>query len=150
MKNNRWIPFLLFTMIILAAACQPASDAQADKWAAQNITSYQIQVTEISLWNIQTHTVTVKDGVITEEFATCQPSLLSFDGTCQIEPYEAENFTVPGLFALAQRFMEQDNGEWTTITYNETYYFPADIAYNNPDIYDEEVSWRVDSFEPLP
>lgn len=150
MKKHLWIPFFLFSMTILAAACQPASDAQADKWAAQNITSYQIQVTEISLWNIQTHTVTVKDGVITEEFATCQPSLLSFDGTCQIEPYEAENFTVPGLFALAQRFMEQDNGEWTTITYNETYYFPTDISYNNPDIYDEEVSWRVDLFEPLP
>lgn len=49
---------------------------------------------------------------------------------------------------MAQSFMEQENGEWTTINYHETYHFPIQISYNNPEIYDEEVSWRVDWFEP--
>jgi hypothetical protein len=119
------------------------------KWQAQNVTRYRIQVMLVqSIWHAQSHTITVRDGKVTDQQASCVPAPFE-SGKCTVREYKAEDFTVPGLFATARAESKSDDGKWTTIVFDPTYGYPVRISYDHPDVVDEDHGWSVQSFEVL-
>lgn len=142
-------------MIFLsAAACsyvglERSISANERKWGSQGITSYEIDVMRVSIWHLQNHHLVVRDGEIVEATATCQPAPLEF-GKCEVDDFQAEDFTVEGLFRIARSQASIAGGQWTEIEFDEQYGFPTRIAYDSENAVDEEVAWRVMGFEILP
>ena len=143
--------FALFTFLLLTACTASASPLENSErlWQNQNIQSYRIEVLVVnSIWHAQTHTITVQHDEVMEADAACIPAPFE-NGVCQANPFVAEDFTVPGLFAKARAVSEELDPSHITIEFDPTYHFPASISFDDPDIIDEDWSWRVTSFEVL-
>jgi hypothetical protein len=149
-KTNRRFCWLALAIVaLLAANCRPGDDLAAgrERWSEAGIGSYTIEVRVISgPWHLQDHAITVRDGEVADATAACTPSLFE-NGQCEVEPFDAANFTVPGLFAQATQ-MAQEYGAATNITLDPDYGYPAAIAYDDPDILDEQLTWQVTAFTP--
>lgn len=149
MRSLKLFPYLL--LLIFLSACTPTSqlDEAERQWQAQQIASYKIEVLEInSIWHAQYQSLTVENGVITEQTARCTPA--PFEGqTCEVQPFDPEAFTVPGLFAKARAVTATADADSFTIRYDDTYFYPMQISFNDPEIVDEDWSWAVTSFEVL-
>lgn len=150
MKRNR-LPsgLLLLLACLLLSACRTgaASELEAgeQRWQEQGIDDYRIEVLVVrSIWHAQSHRITVEDGVVTGQTAHCIQAPAEFEA-CEVEPFAAEDFTVPGLFAKARA----SDQEGVKIAYDLTYGFPDSIRFDNPEILDEDWSWGVMGFEPL-
>ncbi len=131
------------------AARTPRPDPHEQTWSAQGIDSYAIEVLVVnSIWHAQSHQITVRDGKVESSEATCFPAPYEA-GQCQVKDFDPETYTVAGLFAKAQSQAQSEWGQWTTVTYDPTYGYPSQIAYNHPDMHDEDWSWRVEAFEVL-
>ncbi len=148
---------LLFALAGLLAACDAASSASAtptldqreQAWLEQKITSYRIEVLVVrSVWHAQSHQITVRDGQIETATATCIPAPAEA-GQCDVEDFDADDYTVAGLFRQAQTQSQSEYAPWVVITYDSRYGFPGHISYNHPDLLDEDWSWRVTAFEAL-
>ncbi|GAB4579403.1 MAG: hypothetical protein Fur0022_21410 [Anaerolineales bacterium] len=147
-KNNAiWLILLPFILTACTSA-SPLEEAER-KWQAQGIGSYQIEVLVVrSIWHAQYQQLTVENGMITFQTARCVPA--PFEGqTCEVEPFTAEDYTVPGLFAKASAESEKEDTTSLNITYEPTYGYPAKIVFDDPEIFDEDWSWAVTSFEVL-
>lgn len=148
MRFLKFVCLYLFFFSLLSA-CTPASqlDKAERQWQDQQITSYKIEVFEIrSIWHAQYQTITVENGVITDQSARCVPA--PFEGqTCEVQPFNPEDFTVPGLFAKAHAVSETGAPDFVTIRYDDNYFYPMQISFNDPEIVDEDWSWAVTSFE---
>ena len=123
-------------------------DEAEEKWQEQDIESYRIEVLSASIWHAQSHQITVRNGKVVEESASCIPAPTE-SGKCEVEPFNAEDYTVPGLFSLARSQAQIEQGQWTRITFDPTYGFPRQISFDNPKAVDEESTWRVKTFEVL-
>jgi hypothetical protein len=124
-------------------------DRKLTEWINLAITDYRIEVRRIdSIWHMQTYVITVIDGQVAAHSAECIVAPFEYR-SCEVRAYDAADYAVEGLFATA-RDMISRYGEYVTITFDETYHFPSHISYNDPQIYDEDTSWIVVSFEPLP
>jgi hypothetical protein len=122
-------------------------DQQEQKWLEQDIDSYRIVVSHVrSIWHAQTHETLVSEGKVVEQSATCTPAPAE-SGECHVESFDPEEYAVAGLFALAHSLAEGDAGDWTEIEFDPTYGFPVRIAYDDPDMVDEDSYWGVRSFE---
>jgi hypothetical protein len=122
-------------------------DQQEQKWLEKDIDSYRIVVSHVSsIWHAQTHEIVVSKGKVVEQSATCVPAPAE-SGECEVESFDPEDYTVAGLFALAHSLAEGDAGDWTEIEFDPTYGFPARIAYDHPEMVDEDSYWGVRSFE---
>ncbi len=122
-------------------------DQQEHKWLEKDIDSYRIVVSCVcSTWHAQTQEILVSEGKVVEQSATCAPAPAE-SGECEVESFDPEEYTVAGLFALAHSLAESDAGNWTEIEYDPTYGFPVRIAYDDPDMMDEDSYWGVRSFE---
>ena len=135
--------------LLLLSACGSAAASELEeaerRWQEQGIDDYQIEVLVVrSIWHAQSHVITVEDGVVTEQTAHCIQAPAEFE-ECEVEPFAAEDFTVPGLFAKARA----SNQEGVKITYEPTYGYPDSISFNDPNIVDEDWSWGVKRFEIL-
>lgn len=118
------------------------------RWQAQHITGYRIQVQQMSsIWHLQRYTITVQNGDVVDQSATCIPAPME-GRECKIRPFAAEDYTVPGLFERA-RSMAQSTTGGVTITFDPTYGFPSSIDSAPPNVVDGDQSWRVISFEVL-
>ena len=127
----------------------PLEQAES-RWKQQGIASYRIEVSAFrSIHHAQFYHITVQDGVVVDQSASCTPAPLEF-GKCKVEPFEAEAYTVPGLFAKASSLLEGDYKTWGKVSFDPTYGFPSQISYNHPNAVDEDWSWSVTSFEVLP
>ena len=161
MRSFRYQPdrmtFILFTLAGLIAACnavQTASpttvvDQMEQTWREHNIASYRIEVLVIrSVWHAQSYQITIRNNRVENATASCVPAPTE-GGKCQVEAFNAEDYTVPALFAEAHAQTQSQQAAWTKITYDQTYGFPEQISYDNPDMIDEDWMWRVTAFEVL-
>jgi hypothetical protein len=154
MKANVILALLTLTVSL---ACTLASrvaatrslDQREQAWLEQNISNYRIEVLVVrSVWHAQSHRLTVRNGQVQEATADCIPAPTEA-GTCEVEEFDPEEYTVAGLFRRAQAQMQSEYAQWVTIAYDPSYGFPQQISYNHPDIIDEDWSWRVTDFEAL-
>lgn len=152
-QKRVWL-WVIVLAILAVSGCRGRSalETAEQKWQAQGINSYEIEVRDLTLWHLQNIRITVEEGVIVAQSATCEPSLLNFSssGECVVQPFEAEQYTVPGLFELARRYNEGELREHSNITFDETYGFPTMISYTNSELLDADHSWTVISFQALP
>ncbi len=151
------LPLALFALVGLLAACEVAPEASVTPsveqreqvWLEQNITAYRIEVLVIrSVWHAQSHQITIQNGQVESATASCVPAPTEA-GKCEVEDFDAEDYTVAGLFRKAHAQAQSQYAAWATITYDPTYGFPQQISYNHPEMIDEDWSWRVTAFEVL-
>jgi hypothetical protein len=122
---------------------------QEQKWLEKHIDSYRIVVSHVSsVWHAQTQEITVRAGKVVDQSASCIPAPTE-NGKCEVQPFDAEEYTVPGLFELARSLALFDDGQWTEIEFDPTYGYPASMRYDHPEIVDEDSYWGVRSFEVL-
>ncbi len=132
---------------------------QRARWQALGITDYDIVVRGEYAFSITTrYTIIVRGGQVQPQESSCrtpqQPS-----NQCQTGVGNANQYTVPGLFDMAEQFIDgtrsrqtglgtksspRPNG--TTIFYDPTYGFPSNITQDLPDVYDDQVTISVVSF----
>jgi hypothetical protein len=118
-------------------------------WREQNIAAYRIEVMVVrSVWHAQSHQITIRNNRVESATASCIPAPTEA-GKCQVEAFNAEDYTVPGLFLEARAQTQSQYAAWTKITYDPTYGFPRQITYNHPEAVDEDWTWRVTAFEVL-
>jgi len=122
---------------------------QERKWLEKDIDSCRIVVSHVSsVWHAQTHNITVRASEVLDQSASCIPAQVE-NGKCEMQPFDAEEYTVPGLFGLARWLAQVDDGNWTEIEFDPTYGYPSGIALDRPEIVDEDSYWGVRSFEIL-
>ncbi len=120
-------------------------DQAEHKWQAQGIRDYRIQVLYTqSIWHAETYSITVRNEQVVEQSAFCIPAPAEA-GKCTVQAFNAEDYTVPGLFAIARNQVRTAEGKWTKITFDRVYGFPRQIAHDNPQIYDDDAAWTVKS-----
>ena len=145
LQASCWLLFLTSCITAPTLSTQ-ISDAE-QKWLARNITSYQITVLHIqSIWHAQTNTITVRDGKVVDQKAKCIRAASEREA-CEAKPFEAEGFTVPGLFEIARARTEIEDGKWTKIEFDPNYGYPSIITYDNPNANDDDVRWSVEAFQ---
>ena len=156
---RRWVrmAYLVVGILTLAAlvGCN-AWVAQVNKaerkWQKQDINSYRIEVVYIcSTWHYQTHTITVRDGQAVDWSASCMdaPRETYMGIECEVEPFDPEEYTVPGLFAKARSVAEAHPEQEVVIDFHDTYGFPRRIRHDDPSVVDGIDRWLVESFEAL-
>jgi hypothetical protein len=121
-------------------------------WNRQGIDSYRIVVSHVQgTWHYQSHTITVRDGQVEHQSATCvtAPMETALGKECEVEPFDPEEYTVPGLFATARSLAEQYPRQGVEIGFDGDYCFPSGIRFDLPDVVDEDQAWGVGSFEVL-
>jgi hypothetical protein len=131
------------------AACRPVStvDRQEQRWRSLGITDYRLRALDVrSIWHAETVTVTVRAGALADHNAACIPAPIE-DGKCAVRAYDPLEYTVEGLFARARDELRIDGGRHTQVEYDPACGFPTRIAYDHPDIVDEDRIIRVTSFE---
>lgn len=130
---------------------------QRDHWQALNIADYDIIVRGEYAFNITIrYTIIVRGGQIQPQESSC---ITPQQSSNQCQPGVGNQYTVPGLFDMAERFLNgtrdsqvglgtksspRRNG--TAIFYDPTYGFPSNIAHDLPDVYDDQVTISVTSF----
>ncbi len=122
-------------------------DEAKEKWLDQGIESYRIEVlVVISVWHAQSHAITVEDGKVVDQSASCIPAPTEF-GECELRPFDSQDYTVAGLFSQARRVARSDSAEFAVIDFDPTYGFPSRIRFDHPEMIDEDWVWAVSSFE---
>jgi hypothetical protein len=96
----------------------------------------------------QPSTAVVRDGAIVEKTAGCRPGLIS-SIPCQGMEVKTEEYTVPGLFAIARDRLDGQSDAQVGISFDETLGYPTSMFYDAPNVNDEETLWIVVSFKQL-
>lgn len=147
---------------LIAGSTQARLLAQIDeaesRWQAQALDSYTITVRTVSAWHMQVDTLTVQNGVVIGHEASCGRSLLDSAETCEVQPVEDEEFTVEGLFRLARAMVDTATRselgasmmEGLRFEFDAVYSYPTRIVSSPVGVYDADVAWIVEAFEPLP
>jgi hypothetical protein len=121
-------------------------DQAEQKWAEQGITRYRIEVLVVSIWHAQSHQITVQNNQVVDAQARCIPAPMEL-GACEVRANTAEDYIVPGLFALARSEIQSEQAAWVQITYHPSYGFPSQVSFDDPELVDEDWGWRVTAFE---
>jgi hypothetical protein len=146
----------LVCLLAVLASCRSVQELslqeeveQAEqRWAEQGVNDYRIVVVTSSIWHMQVHHIVVRDGDVAESSATCEPAPVEM-GKCEVRPFDAEDYTVPGLFARARWLAQSRDVQYGRIEFDATYSFPARMFFDHPEMIDEEWGWRVEAFEVL-
>ena len=146
-----WILPLVWITVACSASRTPSPPEQLDqaqqKWAEQGITSYRIEVLVVSsVWHAQSQQITVQSNQVVDAQARCIPAPTEA-GACEVRTFTAEDYMVPGLFALARSEIQSKQAARVQITYNPSYGFPSQVSFDDPELVDEDWSWRVTAFE---
>lgn len=148
--------FTLLLFFLLAACSVPGPSepvaliaSKKNQWQAKNIRSYRIAVQKVQAsFHAQTNTITVQDGIVTEQSATCTPA--PFEGRqCKIQSFDPNEFTAAGLFNTALTYAPDSEKYQLRVTFDETHHFPKTISRDQAEVMDDETFWRVVSFESL-
>jgi hypothetical protein len=140
-------------LLLLVSACGALGGSELDraeqKWLQQSVASYRINVLSVrSTWHAQTNTVNVRASQVVDSSAECIPAPAE-GGKCQIEAFDPNAYTIPGLFETARARLASDQAKWIKITFDPSNGYPSQISYNNPNIIDGDWSLRVTAFEVL-
>lgn len=129
----------------IAAWLTELEEAEA-RWAANPVSNYEIEVlyVESTRQIIQFHTITVVDGVVTNEALRCSDQFVN----CIFAEIETERFTIPGLLQTARATLENDevNDASGGFDFHETYGFPQLIGLRSPGANSPPWYWQVESF----
>jgi len=131
------------------AACRPVStvDRQEQHWRSRGIADYRLRALDVrSIWHAETLTITVRAGALADHSAACIPAPIE-SGKCAVRAYDPLDYTIEGLFARARAELRIDGGRYTQVAYDPACGFPIRIAYDHPDIVDEDRVLRVTAFE---
>jgi predicted GNAT family N-acyltransferase len=123
-------------------------DRAEETWQGCAIDDYHIVVRDSSLWHLQTYDILVRDGTVAEASATCEPAPIE-GRTCEVRPFDPEDYAVPGLFARGRQLAKGGDPRWIAIEFDADYGYPTLIRYNDPEVMDEEWAWGVQTFEVL-
>jgi len=142
--------WILTSLAILLTGCRATQVDQMERaWLDQKIASYHVEVLVInSVWHAQSYQITVRANQIESATASCIPAPIEA-GKCQVKAFNAEDYTVAGLFKKARSAAESRQATPAEITYDATYHFPRQMSYNDPNMVDEDWSWQVTAFEVL-
>jgi hypothetical protein len=149
--------FCVLVMVVLAG-CAASGHLFAQirdgmqTWYRQGITSYRIDVVHVrSSWHYERHTITIRDGQLVGESASCatEPMEIAVGQECAVEPFDPADYTVIGLFVTAQSLAEAHPKNGVEIKFDSTFGFPSRIFYDLPDVVDDDELWEVISFEVL-
>lgn len=155
MRKIHILILLLFSFVVACAVPGPSEpvlqiNSKENQWREKNIRRYRISVLKAqATWHAQTNTLTVEDGKVTEQSATCTPAP-SEGRTCTVQPFDTDEFTVDGLFKTARTLGSESAKYQLRVTFDDTYFFPSTISRDVKEVVDDEAFWRVVSFEPLP
>jgi hypothetical protein len=133
---------------VLYQRWRPELDAAERLWSHSGVNSYEIVVERCSMWSLQTSTVVVRDGAIVEKTVGCRPGLIS-SMPCHVMESKTEEYTVPGLFAIARDLLDRQSGARVGISFDEALGYPTIMFYDMPNVIDEETLWSVVSFKQL-
>ncbi len=141
---------------VVLASCRSAQDLSLpqeveraeQQWAEQGVDDYRIVVVTSSIWHMQIHDIIIQGDNVAEASATCEPAPTE-SGKCEVQPFDAEDYTVPGLFARARWLAQARDAQYGRIEFDSAYGFPARMSFNHPEMIDEEWGWRVATFEVL-
>jgi hypothetical protein len=125
-----------------------AIDAAERQWIGTSIRSYTITVQDASFWHAQTNTITVENGSVVSQSATC----IDAPGgprPCKVDPFTASDYTVSGLFAWARSSIAQPELS-VRITFDPDYGFPRAIGTDIPNASDAIHSLSVREFVAVP
>lgn len=130
-------------------------DAAEAQWKAKGLKSYRISIRAVSVWHLQTDSITVQNGTVTEHTATCEVSLLE-SGKCKVMPVDPQALTVESLFQKARQWVNSassgnnpaDALSGLSFQFDPTYGYPTKIASSPPHIMDADEAWIVEKFEP--
>jgi hypothetical protein len=130
-------------------------NAAETQWKAKGLKNYRISVRYVSAWYLQTDTITVRNGIVTEHTATCAVSLLNVDGKCNVVEVDPQTLTVEGLFQQARKLVSMaatskkstDPLAGLSFQFDPTYSYPVRIASTPPHLIDADVAWIVETFE---
>jgi hypothetical protein len=143
---------LLLTLIFVLAACSAGgSDLSRNqsKWQDANLTHYRMQLSISCFCAFRDQmplTVEVRDGQIVSMVAADGNEVLDTDPNYA---FFAPHATIDLLFGDIEQAVK-DGAEVVTVTYDDTYGFPAEIAIDiSQQMADEEMYYSVTSFEPL-
>ncbi|MFN2144605.1 MAG: DUF6174 domain-containing protein [Anaerolineales bacterium] len=149
---------LVLLAILWLTSCDGGSSLSADitrgesKWQSQDIQNYIIEVAHSAgTWHYQTHTITVQNGEVIDASATCivAPMETALGQECEVQAYDPEDYTIPGLFKLAWAHFENFPTQNLEVEFDPDYGFPTAIRYDDPDILDDDQYWGVKSFRIL-
>ena len=145
------LAFLFLVACTVPGPSEPVAQitAQQNQWRAKNITTYRISVMKVqAIFHAQTNTITVENGKVTQQSAICTPA--PFEGReCTVQEFDANEFTVDGLFNTALRYAPASEKNQLRVTFDENYFFPTTISRDEKQVVDDELFWRVVAFEPL-
>ena len=149
MKTRLALATCILTLLLTGCRATQLVDQMERAWLDQKITSYRIEVLVInSIWHAQSHQITVRDNQVESATAACTTAPMEFE-KCKVKAFNAEDYTVAGLFRKARSEAEGQQATPAKITYDSTYHFPQQMSYNDPNMVDEDWSWRVTAFEVL-
>lgn len=119
------------------------------RWLGQGIPSYRIEVLVVnSIWHAQTHQIVVRNNQVESARASCVPAPME-NGECKLQDFNADDYTIEGLFAKARKELQDPNSQWVKVTYDPTYGYPSQITFDQPEVMDDDWAWRVTAFEVL-
>jgi hypothetical protein len=151
---QRFLILLLFLILVACTVPGPSEPVQQiqskqSQWREKNIRNYRISVMKVqAIFHAQTNTITVQDGQVTDQSAVCTPA--PFEGReCKIQEFDANEFTVDGLFKTALMYASESAKYQLRVTFDEQYHFPTTISRDEKEVVDDELFWRVIAFEPL-
>ena len=158
--RRRVITTLLCTLLLAAIAVSTCgckawvsrTNSAERRWNRQDVDSYRIEVAYIrGMWHFQKHVITVRDGQVVDASASCMdaPRETAQGTKCEVEPFDPQEYTVPGLFAKAKSVAKEYPRRQIEINFDETYSYPTRIMRSHPDILEAIDRWRVESFEVL-
>jgi hypothetical protein len=104
-------------------------------------------VFESGPWYGGRHDIIVRDGrLISDQISIVYCSMTN--NGCDL-PWGGE-FTVLGLFNTVHSSLSGERRQWVRARFNWYYGYPQHITVDDPAVFDEDMTWRVESFEPEP
>jgi hypothetical protein len=161
MKKKSFVIIFLIPLFLIITACNPTYTPllriipmtqlsfENIKWNVRKIANYRIEVlVRGSTWHAQYYLLTVNNNVVVDSTSRCIVAPAE-NGKCQVNPYNADDYKVSGIFEKATSEIESDDINWLTIGYDPTYGFPKYISFFDPSVMDSDWLWAVTSFEEL-
>jgi len=117
-------------------------------WEGTGIASYHIQVQDVSFWYLRIYDIYVEEGAVAASSVSCLPSPIEYHD-CSTPDFDAEDYTVPGLFEAARQAALLDTSEnQVEITFDASYLYPASIHTDSTTATDSLHTLSVILFEP--
>jgi hypothetical protein len=144
--NANWLAMTGSLDSILPPSEETLMNRHFYHWRTSPIPNYRIEVhVREAYFPAQSYILTVRDHQIIAQEVECIPHPNT--SSCQLQPFEINDFTVEGLFAKLYAWYDS-TPHIVYATFDATNHLPLRINYDDPERYDDDISYVVVSFEP--